>query len=315
MKNPAALILIFIPLFLFIFELRKIKEKTNFFYTVSFYREKTKASSIFRIKQLYLISLYTIGMIFFIIALSCPYIISKNNNTVSNKPFFTKDSIFLFDISQSMLADDSDNLSRLEKSKRAAASLVAAEDGRFGIVIFKGDAFTMLPLTNNKNSVIDAIINLSPDLYSEAGTDIGKGLVKAVESFPDYENTDKKIYLFTDGEEPDKGSFSRLKNIITDTIIKNNISLYIIPPDKKTGSPVPDRDAISVPNMKMINTLDKLPDSFIISIKDLSSSISSSSAYKQDLKEYSFSLFFLLTGFIIFMIALLLKGIKWQNII
>ncbi|MCL2706170.1 MAG: VWA domain-containing protein [Spirochaetaceae bacterium] len=313
MKNPIALLLLFIPIFLFIFELRKLKVKTNFFYTISFYRGKNKAASIFRIKQLYIISLYTLSMLFFIIALSSPYVISKKRDVISNKPFFVKDTIFLFDISQSMLADDGDNLSRLEKSKKAATALVAAKDGRFGIVVFKGNAFTMLPLTGNKNSVIDVILNLSPDLYSETGTDIGRGLLKAVESFPEHENTDKRLYLFTDGEEPEKGSFQRLKNIISDNIIKNNISLYIIPPDKKSGSPVPDRDVISVPDMKMINTINKLPDSSMISIKDLSMSVSLS--YKNDSTEYSFSLFFSLAGFIIFLIALFLRGIKWQNIV
>lgn len=321
MKNPLALLLVVIPVFLFIFELRKSKEKINFFYTVSFYREKNKAASVFRIKQLYLISLYAISMILFIIALSSPYVISKKRDAISNKPFFTKDTIFLFDISQSMLADDGNNLSRLEKSKKAAAALAAAEDGRFGVVIFKGSAFTMVPLTANKNSVIDVIINLSPDLYSETGTDIGKGLLKAVESFSNHENTKKTLYLFTDGEEPEKGSFQRLKNIITETIEKNNISLYIIPPDKKSGSAVPGRnsrdgrDIISVPDMKMINTIAKLPGSSVISLKDLSSAVRLSSSHKEDTAEYGFSLFFSLPGFIILIIALLLRGIKWQNII
>ena len=315
MKNPIALFLLLIPISLFIFELRKLREKTNFFYNVSFYREKNRAASIFRIKQLYIISLYTIGMIFFIIALSNPYVISKKRDLISNNPFFAKDSVFLFDISQSMLADDGENLSRLEKSKKTAAALAAAESGRFGVVVFKGDAFTLLPLTNNKNAIIDVITNLSPDLYSETGTDIGRGLLKAVESFSNHENTDKKLYIFTDGEEPEKGSFSRLKNIITDTVIKNNISIYIIHPDKKSGSPVPGRDVISVPDMKMINTLGKLPYSTIIAAKDFKPAAVLFSSQKKDSAEYSFSLFFSLMGFTIFVIALLLRGIKWQNII
>jgi len=98
MKNPIALFLLLIPISLFIFELRKLREKTNYFYNVSFYREKNRAASIFRIKQLYIISLYTIGMIFFIIALSNPYVISKKRDLISNNPFFAKDSVFLFDI-------------------------------------------------------------------------------------------------------------------------------------------------------------------------------------------------------------------------
>ena len=314
MKNPAALLLLLIPLLLFIFEMRKLKGKTNFFYTLSFYREKNKAASIFRVKQLYIVSLYTIGMIFFIIALASPYVLSARRDVIQSKPFFDKDTIFLFDISQSMLADDGDDLSRLEKSKRAAASLVAADDGRFGIVVFKGEAFTMLPLTSNKNSVINTIMSLSPDLFSAAGTDIGKGLLRAFESFPDHENTEKRLYVFTDGEEPEKGSFSRSRNVIAETISQNNISLYIIPPDKKSGSPVPDRDIISIPDMQMINSLNRLPNTFIISIRDLNT-LSLFSSYRSDSAEYSFSLLFSLAGFIIFLIALLLRGVKWQNII
>ncbi|MCL2792709.1 MAG: VWA domain-containing protein [Spirochaetaceae bacterium] len=314
MKNPIALLLLFIPLFLLIFELRKLKGKVNFFYTISFHREKAKAASIFRIKQLYVISLYTISMILFIIALSSPYVLTAGRDVMPNTPVFARDTIFLFDISQSMLADDGDGLSRLEKSKRAATALVAAEEGRFGIVVFKGEAFTLLPLTGNKNSVINTIASLSPDLFSAIGTDVGRGLLRAVESFPDHENTEKRLYLFTDAEEPERGSFPRLRNIIADTISKNNISLYIVPPDKKTGSPVPDRDVISVPDMRMINTLARLPNASVISINDLNMS-SLFFLSKSDSAEYSFSLIFSLTGFIIFLIALLLRGIKWQNII
>ncbi|MCL2294916.1 MAG: VWA domain-containing protein [Spirochaetes bacterium] len=315
MKTPIALLLLLIPIFLFVLELCRLKKKTNFFYNVSFYREKNKAASVFRIKQIYLASLYAIGMIFFIIALSNPYVISGTRDVISSKPAFTKDTIFLFDISQSMLADDGDNLTRLERSKRAATSIVAAGDGRFGIVVFKGEAFTKLPLTSNKNIVINTINNLHPDLFSAPGTDVGRGLLRAVESFPSHENTDKRLYLFTDAEEPDKGSFPRLRNAIRDAIIENNISLYIIPPNKKTGSPVPDRDVISVPDMEMVNTLARLPNSSVVSFQDLSRTIPLSLSPKGRHAEYSFSLFFSFMGFIIFIAALLLRGIKWQNII
>jgi hypothetical protein len=203
----------------------------------------------------------------------------------------------------------------LEKNKKAAINLVAAKDGRFGIVVFKGEAFTMLPLTTNKNSVVHIIETLSPDLFSATGTDVGKGLLRAVESFPSHENTDKRLFIFTDAEEPDKGSFPRLRNAITDTIIRNNISLYIIPPDKKTGSPVPDRDVISVPDMEMINTLARLPNSSVVSLSDLSRAIPLSLSHKGSHVEYSFSLLFSFMGFFIFIIALLLRGIKWQNIV
>ena len=314
MKNPMALFLLFIPIFLFIFELRRLKKKTNFFYTISFYREKNRAALVFRIKQLYLISLYTMGMIFLIIAFSNPYIISEKRDVLPSNPFFTTDTIFLFDISQSMLADDGDNLSRLEKGKKAAISLVAAEDGRFGVVVFKGEPFTILPLAGSKSSAINTIAGLSPDLYSATGTDIGRGLLRAVESFPVDENTDKKLYLFTDGEEPARGSFPRLKNIIEETMIKNNIFLYITPPDNKSGSPVPDRDVISVPDMRMINTLGNLPNSSVISIADFSLNTPFSSLHR-DSAEYSFSLFFSLIGIILFIVALLLRGAKWQDII
>ena len=104
-----------------------------------------------------------------------------------------------FDVSRSMLARDV-SPSRIERAVLGLKNFIAnLSEARFGIVIFKGDAACILPLTDDIHSINMILENLGPDLMMEPGTNIAKGLDISLKSFCEAGRF-KSILLFTDGE-------------------------------------------------------------------------------------------------------------------
>jgi Ca-activated chloride channel family protein len=112
--------------------------------------------------------------------------------------------IFAVDVSRSMLASDI-YPSRLQTAKTAIKKVVAAITGdqaneaRFGLVIFKGEANCVLPLTEDLNAIYMLVDNLNPDLITSTGSNIERAINTALNSFKG-EGKFKAIFLYTDGE-------------------------------------------------------------------------------------------------------------------
>ena len=110
------------------------------------------------------------------------------------------DVVVALDISRSMLADDVEP-SRLSQSlaviRSASRQLPAA---RFGLIVFKGDAVLLLPLTEDLNALEAVLDGVSPQLVSTPGTDLERGLAKAMDAFPAGTNAHRAILLISDGE-------------------------------------------------------------------------------------------------------------------
>lgn len=109
--------------------------------------------------------------------------------------------VLVFDISRSMTVDDI-RPTRLEFAARYAAMLLEQIPGiPVGIVLVKGDAVLAVPLTDDRQSLLALIDNLSPDLMTAAGTDLGAGIMVAARSFPSARGGSGAIAVFTDGGE------------------------------------------------------------------------------------------------------------------
>ncbi len=109
------------------------------------------------------------------------------------------DIIFAMDISRSMLARDVVP-DRLARGIELITTLAASLQGRMGIVIFKGDGRVFIPLTKDRIALEQAVRSLSPSLYTQGGSNLEKGLQKAIDSFPPGGVAKKNIILITDGE-------------------------------------------------------------------------------------------------------------------
>ena len=110
------------------------------------------------------------------------------------------DIIFAVDISRSMHAGDvrPDRLGRSKAVMRGIVDRVAST--RFGVVVYKGDAYTLLPVTEDRSALRSFINLLSPSLFTSPGTNVEAGIRKAVSGFPGKESRRKIILLFSDGE-------------------------------------------------------------------------------------------------------------------
>ena len=104
------------------------------------------------------------------------------------------------DISNSMLAEDIQP-NRLEKAKRMLSRLLdQMENNQVGLIVFAGDAFTQLPITNDFVSAKMFLSTIDPKMVSIQGTAIGSAINLALRSFTPSEESQKAIVLITDGE-------------------------------------------------------------------------------------------------------------------
>ncbi|HEY6504326.1 MAG TPA: VWA domain-containing protein [Chitinophagaceae bacterium] len=111
------------------------------------------------------------------------------------------DIILCMDVSGSMSSRDI-LPSRLEVAKEVAAEFIISRPvDRIGIVIFSGEAFTQVPLTTDKNVLLEQIQSLESRKYLSDGTVIGEGLATAVDRLTESEAKSKVIILLTDGKE------------------------------------------------------------------------------------------------------------------
>lgn len=108
------------------------------------------------------------------------------------------DIVIALDISGSMNAKDF-SPTRFAAAKDVAAKFVnQREHDNIGLVIFAGESLSLMPLTNDRGALINAIENIQMgDLVD--GTAIGDGLVSAINRITSGNAKSKSIILLTDG--------------------------------------------------------------------------------------------------------------------
>ncbi len=138
------------------------------------------------------------------------------------------------DISNSMLAQDVQP-SRLEKAKRLVAQLVdKMQNDKVGMIVFAGDAFTQLPITNDYISAKMFLESISPSLISKQGTAIGAAISLATRSFTPQEGIGRAIIVITDGENHEGGVAEAAK-----TATEKGIQVNVLGVGMPDGAPIP----------------------------------------------------------------------------
>ncbi|MDE6422072.1 MAG: VWA domain-containing protein [Muribaculaceae bacterium] len=108
------------------------------------------------------------------------------------------DIVIALDISGSMTAKD------FEPSRFAAAKDVATKfvntrkDDNMGLVVFAGESLSLMPLTNDRAALINAIRQVEMGDLND-GTAIGDGLTSAINRIASGKAKSKSIILLTDG--------------------------------------------------------------------------------------------------------------------
>lgn len=144
------------------------------------------------------------------------------------------ETIIALDISNSMMAEDIIP-NRLEKSKRIVSNLVDEfKEDKVGLILFAGDAYVQLPITNDFVSAKLFLNSITPSLISRQGTNIKDAINLAVRSFTPREGVGKAIIVITDGENHEDGAIEAAKDAAA-----KGYQLYILGVGSTSGSPIP----------------------------------------------------------------------------
>ena len=158
----------------------------------------------------------------------------QTGTKISNESRSGIETIIAVDISNSMLAKDVVP-SRLDKSKLLVENLIDnfTED-RIGLIVFAGEAFVQLPITNDYVSAKMFLQNMDPSLISTQGTDLARAIRLAMNSFSQQENIGRAIIVITDGEDHEGGALEAAKEAK-----KKGINVFVLGVGSSNGAPIP----------------------------------------------------------------------------
>ena len=143
--------------------------------------------------------------------------------------------LIALDISNSMLAQDVIP-SRLEKSKLLIEDLVDHfTNDKVSLVVFAGDAFVQLPITNDYVSAKMFLQNINPSLITTQGTDLARAISLSQSCFTQREHIGRAIIVITDGEDHEGGALEAAREAY-----KKGINVFILGVGTSKGAPIPD---------------------------------------------------------------------------
>lgn len=147
------------------------------------------------------------------------------------------ETIIALDISNSMMAEDVAP-SRLEKSKLLIEHLVDRfYNDRIGLIVFAGESFVQLPVTQDFVSAKMFLSDITPSLIESQGTDIGGALRLAAHSFSQTVHSGKAVVVITDGEDHEGKAEETAK-----AAQEQGINVFILGVGTTKGVPIPLSD-------------------------------------------------------------------------
>lgn len=229
--NPEYLyLLILIPILLGIFIYAGYRRKKNLrlYGDVNLIKELMPDASAYRTAVKFWLSLAAFALI--VVALARPQFGSKKE-TITRQGIET---VIALDISNSMLAEDIAP-NRLEKAKKIISRLIDKfENDKVGLIVFAGDAFVQLPITNDFISAKMFLETINPSLISRQGTDIGAAINLAMKSFTPNEEVGKAIIVITDGENHEGAAEEAAK-----AATEKGMNVYLLGVGSLEGAPIP----------------------------------------------------------------------------
>ncbi|WP_437369352.1 VWA domain-containing protein [Maribacter litoralis] len=145
------------------------------------------------------------------------------------------DIVFAVDVSKSMLAEDIAP-NRLEKAKRLVSEIInqLASD-RIGIIAYAGQAYPQLPITTDYGAAKMFLQSMNTDMLTSQGTAIDQAIELATTYYDDAEQTNRVLFIISDGEDHSEGSTIDAVEDAAD----EGIIIYTIGVGKEKGAPIP----------------------------------------------------------------------------
>lgn len=144
------------------------------------------------------------------------------------------DVVFAIDVSKSMDAEDVAP-NRIEKSKQLVSQILGTLGGdRIGIIGYAGSAFPQLPITTDFGAARMFLSAMNTDMVSSQGTAIAEAIRLAATYYDDEEQTNRILFIISDGEDHEGNTAS-----VIDQAVKDGIKIYTIGVGTPSGSPIP----------------------------------------------------------------------------
>ncbi len=228
-------LLVIIPVFIFLKYRKKIKPRAIGIPNLEAFKTKNNWIGSFR-PIVFWLRLAVITLL--ILTLARPRVIDISESLLSEKGI---DILLTVDVSLSMLAKDLDP-DRLTAVKKVAIQFAKDRPiDRIGLIAYSKEALTLVPLTVDRNILIQQIQELNTQTL-EAGTAIGVGLATAVNHLKDSKTKSKIIILMTDGVN-NTGTLDPVT--AADIAAKKGIKVYTIGVGTNGLAPFPTSQNIS----------------------------------------------------------------------
>lgn len=223
-------LLVFVPIILAIYIYSNYKRKKN----LKLYGDedliKNLMPNVSYIRPNVKFYLTLVAMVLMVITIARPQFGSKKE-TVTRQGI---EAIIALDISNSMLAEDIAP-NRLEKAKNIVSRLIdRLNNDKVGLIVFAGDAFVQLPITNDYISAKMFLESITPELISRQGTDVGGAINLAMKSFTPNEGVGKAIIIITDGENHEGGA-----ETAAEEAHKKGMNVFLLGVGSPEGAPIP----------------------------------------------------------------------------
>lgn len=180
------------------------------------------------------------GTTLLIVAASGPRVGSKLEEVETKG----REIIIALDVSNSMLAEDI-KPSRLERSRQMINRMVdRMSNDKVGLIVFAGDAYIQIPITDDYPSVKMFLAGAGPDMVSKQGTSIGAAIKLAARSFTNYGDEETRgrvrssqaIVVITDGESHEDDAVGEATKAA-----ERGIRIYTVGLGDPNGVPIPVR--------------------------------------------------------------------------
>lgn len=143
--------------------------------------------------------------------------------------------IFLLDVSNSMNAEDIQPNRLTEAKNLMINSLDKMSNDRVGIVIFAGNAQSIMPLTTDYAAAENYIDVIDANAIKVQGTDFLQAIQATVEKFKNIPKGSRRVVLISDGEDNEKVADEAIK-----LAKKEGISIITVGVGSNEGAPVPE---------------------------------------------------------------------------
>ena len=181
-------------------------------------------------KRILKFALAFVAVAFLVLGLANPQIGSKMEEVKREGV----DIFIAIDVSTSMKAEDI-KPNRLQSTVQEVTQLLdRLQNDRIGLIVFAGDSYLQLPLTDDYGAARMMLSTIDVDIVPIQGTAIGSAIKLAMRSFVEGEKKHKAIVVITDGENHEDDAVSAAKDAASEGIVVHTIGM-----GSPGGAPIP----------------------------------------------------------------------------